>query len=79
MKRFYKDLFIIFLIVFIGVILLIKNTFKQEVEKIIDIEKDYTCDFIVSQENLDLSGEELENKINEICYKEQQNTKLPKS
>ena len=50
---------------------------KVEYPVIHSTEKPYSCDFMVLQENLDLSGEELENKINEICYEEQQNTILP--
>ena len=52
---------------------------KVEYPVIHSTEKPYSCDFMVLQENLDLSGEELENKINEICYEEQQNTTFPMS
>ncbi len=77
--KFYRDLFIIFFILFIGFILTFKKQSNQELETIIDVSHDYSCDLIIWQKYLDLNKKELEDKINEICYKEQQNTTLPKS
>jgi len=82
-----SKVFSFFLTLFIGIILIIYISYKENLEKItyvsnnyiIDVSHDYSCDFMVLQENLDLSGEGLENKINKICYEEQQNTILPMS